>query len=108
MKFYKDTDGMVYEYSELQVEQGIVKDGLTEMTQAEIDQFFNPTPTPNEAKQLRINEILKELDEFDRQSVRPLRAKLAGTATEFEDEKLLEIETNCETLRTELSGLQSV
>lgn len=99
---------MVYEYSELQVEQGIVKDGLTEMTQAEIDQFFNPTPTPNGAKQLRINEILKELDELDRQSVRPLRAKLLGTATEFEDEKLLEIETNCETLRTELSGLQSV
>jgi hypothetical protein len=53
----------------------------------------------------RIAEIQSQLDNIDRQSVRPLRAKLAGTDTEADRERLEELEAAASTLRTELNEL---
>lgn len=53
----------------------------------------------------RIAEIQQELTANDLASVRPLRAKLAGTATEFDDARLAELEEQAQALRTELATL---
>lgn len=53
----------------------------------------------------RRSAILRELDAIDRQSVRPVRAKLAGTATAEDEARLVSLEAQTQTLRTELAGL---
>ena len=64
-----------------------------------------PEPTPEQQTAQRRIEIQSELDAIDTQSVRPLRAKLAGTAT-AEDERILsELESRAAALRTELATL---
>lgn len=64
-----------------------------------------PEPTPEQQTAQRRIEIQRELDAIDLQSVRPLRAKLAGTAT-AEDERILsELESRAAALRTELATL---
>ena len=58
------------------------------------------------ASELRRRAILQELEQIDLQSVRPLRAKLAGTAT-AEDERILsELEARATSLRVELATLE--
>mgnify|MGYP004679840905 CR=1 FL=1 len=47
--------------------------------------------------------ILAELDRMDLQAVRPLRAIVAGTATEIDRQKLTEIEEQVAQLRQELA-----
>lgn len=49
--------------------------------------------------------IQRELDAIDLQSVRPLRAKLAGTATAEDEARLASLEAQAQTLRAELAGL---
>ena len=57
------------------------------------------------ASELRRREILLELEQIDLQSVRPLRAKVAGADT-TEDERILsELEARASALRTELASL---
>ena len=80
-----------------------------------ITEWYLPDPQPTQAEldaayiQLakidRREEIQRELDAIDMQSVRPLRAKLAGTATAEDDAYLAAIEAQAQTLRTELAGL---
>ena len=55
--------------------------------------------------EIRKNEIYVELESIDTQTIRPLRAKLVGLATSQDETKLLELETNASTLRTELKNL---
>ena len=47
-------------------------------------------------------EIFAKLEELDLQAVRPLRAIVAGTATETDRQKLSEIETEVKKLRKEI------
>ena len=54
---------------------------------------------------IRKNEIYAELASIDTQTVRPLRAKLTGTATAQDEAKLLELETKANTLRNEFKNL---
>ena len=49
--------------------------------------------------------ILAELDRMDLQAVRPLRAIVAGTATETDRQKLTEIEEQVAQLREELANI---
>ena len=63
-----------------------------------------PPPPPDPAL-VRRAEIMRELETLDMQSVRPLRAKLAGTATAEDDAYLAAIEAQAQTLRTELAGI---
>lgn len=69
-------------------------------TQAQLDAAYLQL-----AKADRGAEIMRELDALDLKSVRPLRAKLAGTATEEDEARLASIEAQAQALRTELAGL---
>ena len=63
------------------------------------------TPPPPDPVTTRRADIHRELDTIDLQSVRSLRAKLAGTAT-AEDERILsELEARAAVLRAELATL---
>lgn len=67
---------------------------------------FSPKPVdPTVEKNIRIAAIRAELDEIDLKSVRPLRAKLAGTATAEDDRILSELEARAAVLRAELATL---
>lgn len=59
----------------------------------------------SEAQRERRAEILGLLNDIDLQSVRPLRAQLAGVATEDDTTKLAALEAQAQTLRVELEGL---
>ncbi len=83
--------------------------------QIAITQWNLPDPQPTQsqldaayiqlAKADRCAAIQRELDAIDLQSVRPLRAKLAGTATADDEARLASLEAQAQTLRTELAGL---
>ena len=60
----------------------------------------------DKVKQNRIAEIKGLLSNIDTQSVRPLRAKIAGTATKEDEDKLSELEAEAARLRDELKDLQ--
>lgn len=61
-----------------------------------------------EATKQRITEIQSLLTANDLASVRPLRAKLAGTSTDFDDNRLAELEEQAQALRAELVTLSAV
>ena len=67
-----------------------------------------PEPTEAEKAQQRITEIQSLLTANDLASVRPLRAKLAGTSTDFDDNRLAELEEQAQALRAELVTLSAV
>ncbi|SIN72947.1 hypothetical protein [Halodesulfovibrio marinisediminis] len=67
-----------------------------------------PQPTQDELTQQRIKEIQSLLTANDLASVRPLRAKLAGTATEADDARLAELEEQAQKLRAELVTLNAL
>ena len=56
----------------------------------------DPLPDPRPA------EIAARLAQIDSESVRQLRAKLAGTASKYDDDKLLALDTEAAELRAEL------
>lgn len=56
-------------------------------------------------RQKRIAEIQSQLDNIDRQSVRPLRAKLAGTHTQADLDRLEELENEAVILRGKQSEI---
>lgn len=53
----------------------------------------------------KIEELKAQLDEIDRQAIRPLRAIAAGTATDEDRETLAELEKQAEDIRAELAEL---
>ena len=55
--------------------------------------------------QQKIAELKQQLAELDLQAVRPLRAIAAGTATDEDKSRLSEIESQAETLRSEIANL---
>ena len=86
--------GIIYNADSLPDEDKLV---LGLITQKEID---------DKVKQNRIAEIKGLLSNIDTQSVRPLRAKIAGTATTIDENKLSELEAEAVKLRKELKDLQ--
>jgi hypothetical protein len=66
------------------------------ITQKEID---------DKAKARRIAEIKSELLNIDSQTIRPLRAKMAGTETQADIDKLSELELQAIALREEKKAL---
>lgn len=55
----------------------------------------------------RTKEIETRLSELDLLSLRPLRAIEAGSATQYDHDKLVDLDAESEALRTELRGLLS-
>ena len=81
---------------------------FTALWQAEYDRLEeerNRPLTPEEQKQVRMAEIKSRLLEIDLESVRPLRARVYGTATPEDDVKLSSLEQEAGELRAELAGL---
>jgi hypothetical protein len=62
-------------------------------------------PTPEEMAEQRKAEIITRLAEIDIASIRPLRAIADNTATDFDREKLADLEAEAAALRTELAEL---
>ena len=60
----------------------------------------------DKVKQNRIAEIKGLLSNIDTPTVRPLRAKIAGTVTKEDEDKLSELEAEAVNLRTELKNLE--
>ena len=86
--------GTIYTADSLPDEDKLV---LGLITQKDID---------DKIKQNRIAEIKGLLSNIDTQTVRPLRAKIAGTATKEDENKLSELETEAVNLRIELKNLE--
>lgn len=53
-----------------------------------------------------ISQLKNELEELDRQAIRPLRAVAAGNDTEEDRDKLAELEEQAEVIRLELAKLE--
>ncbi len=53
----------------------------------------------------KIEELKAQLDEIDRQAIRPLRAIAAGTDTEEDTKILAELETRAKEIRAEIAAL---
>ena len=53
----------------------------------------------------RVQEIKQRLSEIDTESIRPLRATVDGSASEFDTLKLAALEQEATALRTELASL---
>ena len=70
-----------------------------------IEPFKTDTELALEAKQARAGVILDRLNEIDLLSVRPLRAKIAGVATQFDTDKLASLNSDAAALRAELKTL---
>ena len=67
--------------------------------------FVNPPIPQEQLDSQRIGEIGERLKEIDVESVRPLRAINAGTDTQFDRDKLADLDAEAETLRTERARL---
>lgn len=60
-------------------------------------------PEPQLAAEEKAEELKAQLDEIDRQAIRPLRAIAAGTAAEEDRKILAELERQAEEIRKELA-----
>ena len=67
--------------------------------------YLTPVEVEEKQKQERILVLKAELQDTDAQTIRPLRAKLAGTSTEVDEEKLTELEYRAQQLRAEIAEL---
>lgn len=70
-----------------------------------IEPFKTDVELEQEAKQARAAVISERLNEIDLISVRPLRAKIAGAATQFDTDKLVALDSEAVILRAELKAL---
>ena len=78
-----------------------VNTGQTVTKEVEMD-MPDPQIIENER---RVQEIKQRLAEIDTESIRPLRATVDGSASEFDTQKLATLETEAQALRTELKSL---
>ena len=65
------------------------------------NESLEPT-LPDELLDEHTHELLEQLDEIDRKSVRPMRAIMRGTGTDEDTERLAELEQQAEDIRDEM------
>ena len=70
-----------------------------------IEPYKTYSELENEKKSIRKQEIISALNDIDAQSVRPLRSRVNGTATSFDEEKLISLEHQASELRSEILSL---
>lgn len=63
-------------------------------------------PVPEPTAEEKAEELKAQLDEIDRQAIRPLRAIAAGTDTEEDREMLAELERKAEAVRSQIAELE--
>ena len=95
---YKDNQDNIY---------GDKPEGIdvTPITMEEVHQINEAKITPKQRKQARIAEIDAELSRLDTEAIRPLRAINAGTDTQYDRDKLADLDLQASTLRTEREEL---
>lgn len=69
---------------------------------------YAPEEPEAEKKAKRKAELIAELAQIDLESIRPTRAIQNGTATEFDTQKLAELEERAEQIRQEIRNLSEV
>lgn len=103
-----NSEGMYEEYSS---DTALVQPYL-EAVKAEIERRKQASvvvePTAEEQAQQRAVEIERKLKENDLASVRSLRAKVSGTATDADDKRLQELEAEAQELRVQLAGTAQI
>ena len=98
-KLYKDTQGNVYAYSDIQAP----KEGLVALTKKETEAHLKPKEPTNEEK---AEQLKRDIVELELKQLRSLKA-IMGEATE-EDEKIYnEIEAKIQAKREEIRGLEN-
>lgn len=78
---------------------------IPEEVQTEEASEDNQEETPLSETEIRKSEIMNRLNEIDYLSVRPIRAILSNSATDFDKEKLESLEKEADDLRKELATL---
>ena len=63
---------------------------------------YSPPLKPDQIIRMR---ILSRLEQIDAESTRPLRAVMVGRATDEDHEKLQQLDTEADTLRSDLARL---
>ncbi|MDR2508197.1 MAG: hypothetical protein LBD67_09450 [Candidatus Accumulibacter sp.] len=63
---------------------------------------YSPPLKPDQIIRMR---ILSRLEQIDAESTRPLRAVMVGRATDADHEKLQQLDTEADTLRSDLARL---
>ena len=71
-----------------------------------IEQHLSTDAAARRAQRARAVEIRQRLDQIDAESVRPLRAHIAGSATSADDDKLKTLDAEAADLRKELAALK--
>jgi hypothetical protein len=79
---------------------GSVPHGFTALTQPEITAYESA-----KIIEARRSEIYARLNAIDFETMRPLRAIQNGTGVQADTDKITALETEAQTLRTELAGL---
>ena len=72
-------------------------------TQEQIDFIFGEVE--KREKQIQKNNLIQQLNRIDAQTIRPLRAKEAGTQTQADIDKLNELETEATAIRQKIQQL---
>ena len=68
------------------------------------DKLITPEDKEREKKLMQCEKLKVRLREIDAETVRPLRAKVAGTHTQADADKLAELEAEAETLRAKINA----
>lgn len=102
VKYFVDSKNRVFTYDSIEQMEKF-NPGLIEISEAEKEELLKPTAEQLNAQ--RISEIKARFSEIDSESIRPLRAISAGTATEYDTTKLNTLEAERATLAAELVAL---
>jgi hypothetical protein len=84
---------------EFLVNVGVIK--LESHQEIKNGKIVTKPPTEQDMKKNRLQEIDNRLNQIDYESIRPLRAKLSGNHTEYDDDKLTALEAEATNLRKE-------
>ena len=68
------------------------------------DKLITPEDKEREKKLMQCEKLKVRLREIDAETVRPLRAKVAGTHTQSDVDKLAELEAEAEILRAKINA----
>lgn len=102
MKFFKDDQNKVYAFQSIDEKNKFNQD-LIEISEQEKNQLISKTK--EHINSARKAEISARFSQIDLESVRPLRAIAAGTASQFDHDKITALETERSSLIDELKGL---
>jgi hypothetical protein len=99
MKYYKDTQGNVYAYNDIQTPE----EGLVLMTKTEVEAHLKPKEPTNEEK---AEQLKRDIVELELKQFRSFKA-IMSNATEENEEIYNEIEAEIQAKREEIRGLEN-